>query len=74
MENFSFDKIEYVRPDIDKAEEICKEYTAKLRAAKIATEAGVDMIIANGAKSGQLYDIVDGVPIGTRFIAGRNAI
>ena len=30
------------------------------------------MIIANGARSGQLYDIVDGVPIGTRFIAGRN--
>ena len=44
----------------------------KIRAAKIATEAGVDMIIANGARSGQLYDIVDGVPIGTRFIAGRN--
>ncbi len=43
--------------------------TTKLRAAKIATEAGVDMVIANGARPAQLYDIVDGVPVGTRFIA-----
>lgn len=38
MENFTFDKIEYVRPDIDKAEEVCKEYTAKIRSAKSYAE------------------------------------
>ena len=39
----------------------------KLRAAKIATEAGCDMIIANGAYPEILYDITDGKPVGTRF-------
>ena len=51
MENFSFDKIEYVRPDIDKMEEICKEYTAKLRAAKSYEE--VKQIILDYDKSGE---------------------
>jgi glutamate 5-kinase len=39
----------------------------KIRAAKIATEAGCDMIIANGAFPEILYDITDGKSIGTRF-------
>lgn len=39
----------------------------KLRAAKIATEAGSDMIIANGASPELLYGIVDGESVGTRF-------
>ena len=39
----------------------------KLKAASIATEAGIDMIIANGAHPEQLYDIMDGKSIGTRF-------
>ena len=39
----------------------------KLKAASIATEAGIDMIIANGAHPEQLYDIMDGESIGTRF-------
>ena len=51
MENFTFDKIEYVRPDIDKAEELCKEYTAKLRAAKSYEE--VKQIILDYDKSGE---------------------
>ena len=41
----------------------------KLRAAKIATAAGCDMIISNGAIPENLYSIVDGEPIGTRFFA-----
>ena len=46
----------------------------KLRAAKIATGAGVVMIIANGADPEKLYDIVDGKPVGTRFLTnGRDA-
>ena len=39
----------------------------KLRAAKIATEAGCDMIIANGADPKILYDITEGKSVGTRF-------
>ena len=41
----------------------------KLRAAKLVTEAGCDMIIANGESPAALYDIVDGKAIGTRFKA-----
>ena len=40
----------------------------KLRAAAIATEAGCDMVIANGKNPGNLYDILDGKAVGTRFI------
>lgn len=43
----------------------------KLRAAQIATEAGMDMIIANGADPMVLYKIIDGEPFGTRFIGKR---
>ena len=39
----------------------------KLRAAQIAMEAGVDMIIANGEKPEVLYDLFDGKAVGTRF-------
>ena len=46
--------------------------TTKLRAAKIATEAGCDMIIANGAFPELLYKIVDGKAVGTRFFARRS--
>ena len=42
----------------------------KLSAARICTEAGCDMIIANGADPALLYDIADGKPLGTRFLAG----
>ena len=41
----------------------------KLRAAKIATEAGCDMIIANGASPELLYDLADGALVGTKFYA-----
>ena len=41
----------------------------KLRAARIATEAGCDMIIANGSSPELLYDICEGKPAGTKFYA-----
>ena len=42
----------------------------KLSAAKICTDAGVDMVIANGNAPEKLYEIVDGKPNGyTRFFA-----
>ena len=43
----------------------------KLEAAKLATAAGVEMVIANGADAAILYDIVEGKPAGTRFAARR---
>ncbi len=43
----------------------------KLRAAKIATEAGTDMVIANGDAPDKLYDIVAGKPLGTRFLGRK---
>ncbi len=42
----------------------------KLHAAEIATENGIDMVIANGKDPDILYDIVDGKSVGTRFLAG----
>lgn len=41
----------------------------KLRAARMVTEIGCDMVIANGQKPDLLYDIADGKPVGTRFYA-----
>ena len=43
----------------------------KLHAAKIATDAGCDMIIANGAYPERLYKIIDGESVGTRFYAKK---
>ena len=43
----------------------------KIRAARIATDAGCDMIITNGAYPERLYDIVDGLDVGTRFYARK---
>ncbi len=40
----------------------------KLNAAKLTTENGTDMIIANGKNPNVLYDIVDGLSVGTRFL------
>ena len=46
----------------------------KLRAAAITTEAGCEMVIANGSKPEVLYDIAAGRPAGTRFLTGRAAV
>lgn len=43
----------------------------KLQAAKIAGEAGCDMIIMHGDRPDDLYNIIDGTPIGTRFHAKK---
>ena len=45
----------------------------KIHAAKIATAAGVTMVIANGQDPALLYDIVEGRPVGTRFVAKGGA-
>ena len=40
----------------------------KLNAAQLAMEAGVEMVIANGARIEELYEIVAGRGTGTRFL------
>ena len=40
----------------------------KLRAAKMVTAKGCDMVITNGAYPERLYDIVEGRAVGTRFL------
>jgi len=45
----------------------------KLRAAHIVTEAGIDMVIANGEKPEVIYDILGGAAVGTRFIGRKRA-
>ncbi len=46
----------------------------KVVAAKRATRAGVDMIITNGAHAEVLYDILEGKPVGTRFVGKKEAV
>jgi glutamate 5-kinase len=43
----------------------------KINAAKICTENGTDMIIANGSEPQNLYAIMSGENIGTRFLGKR---
>lgn len=43
----------------------------KISAANIATEAGCDMVITNGVRPADIYDIVAGKPVGTRFVAKK---
>ena len=43
----------------------------KLSAARIAMDAGCDMVITNGSRTEDLYGIVEGQDIGTRFLAAR---
>ncbi len=45
--------------------------STKINAAKLATSAGADMIIANGADMGIIHRIMDGERIGTMFRANR---
>lgn len=43
----------------------------KLTAAGICMDAGADMVIANGGRPANLYDIVDGKGVGTRFLGRK---
>lgn len=43
----------------------------KLRAAEICMDCGCEMVIANGKNPAALYDIVEGKPLGTRFVGDR---
>ena len=41
----------------------------KIRAAKIATDNGIDMLIINGSEPNNLYDVFDGKSVGTLFVS-----
>ena len=43
----------------------------KLRAAKMVTAKGCDMVITNGERPERLYDIAGGKAVGTRFLGKR---
>ena len=43
----------------------------KLRAAEICLDCGCEMVIANGNNPAALYDIVEGLPVGTRFVGEK---
>lgn len=45
--------------------------STKISAAKLATSAGADMIIANGADMGIIHQIMEGERLGTMFKANR---
>ncbi|MPN64422.1 Glutamate 5-kinase [bioreactor metagenome] len=45
----------------------------KLNAAEIAMTAGVEMVITNGERMEDLYRIVDGEDVGTRFLSASRA-
>ncbi len=44
----------------------------KIRAAAMVTACGCDMVIANGEHPENLYDIVEGKSVGTRFLSRRD--
>ncbi len=46
--------------------------SAKLSAARIATDSGTDLVIANGADLGIIQQIMDGEEKGTLFLAHPN--
>ena len=43
----------------------------KIKAAKIANDHGIDMLIINGSRADNLYDVFDGKIIGTLFAVGE---
>ena len=46
--------------------------SAKLAAARIATDSGADMVIANGDHVEAVLDIIAGAKMGTLFLAHPN--
>lgn len=46
--------------------------SAKIVAARMATDAGIDMVITNGDDVENIYRVLDGDPVGTLFLAHKN--
>ena len=45
----------------------------KLKAAMLAADAGIDMVITNGEHPENLYNLLEGTPVGTRFMGKKAA-
>ena len=45
---------------------------SKIEAAKVATQSGVTMVVANGSRPGVLSDIVEGKSVGTKFVSAKS--
>lgn len=63
-----------ITPDIfeiagDAGEKGTGGFTTKIKAAKIATDSGIPVIIMNGEKPTSIYKVLDGQSIGTYFSA-----
>ena len=43
-------------------------FATKIKAAKIATDAGITVVIANGNKPTKMYKILEGKSVGTKFL------
>lgn len=71
------DIVEQITPEIlalggEKGSEFATGGMAtKLHAAQICSEHGCEMLIMNGARPNQLYDVLDGKSVGTRFLARK---
>ncbi|MCD2491033.1 glutamate 5-kinase [Lacrimispora sp. NSJ-141] len=46
--------------------------SAKIVAARMATDAGIDMVITNGENVENIYRVLDGEQVGTLFLAHKN--
>jgi glutamate 5-kinase len=67
-------KVEEINDDIfsiagDAGEKGTGGFATKIKAAKIATDAGIPVIIMNGEKPTSIYKVLDGKAIGTYFCA-----
>ena len=68
------ERVEKITPEIEKLAGGASKsgtggFLTKIKAAKIATEAGIPVVVANGAKPTKIYKILEGESVGTRFIA-----
>ncbi len=44
-------------------------FTTKVKAAKIATSAGIPVVVMNGADPKKIYDVLNGENVGTKFLS-----
>ncbi|MFI3251179.1 MAG: glutamate 5-kinase [Eubacteriales bacterium] len=65
--------VEYITPEIEALAGTTRTklgsggMATKLKAAKMVTEDGCDMVIVSGKDPTILYDVIEGKPVGTRF-------
>ena len=70
-------RVEYISEEIEKSASSAGSLlgtggmSTKVKAAKIANGSGIDMLIINGARAENLYDVFDGKIIGTLFAAKK---